>query len=151
MRKPALIIFFSFSLVVAGCFPQDSRTTTGSIRGAVFTTNSSGAAIAISNAHVQIQGPVAKETRSNADGDFVFETVPAGKYDITATTSDLNEATEVTVIAGTASVTSLDLDSAVLSSSVKITAYGTSSQDSSQSAFCRFPFARRSRQCENQR
>ena len=151
MRKPALIIFISFFLVAAGCFAQDSRTKTGSIRGAVFTTDLSGAAITISNAHVQIQGPIVEETRSDADGNFVFETVPAGKYDVTATTSDLDDATEVTVIPGTASVTSLDLDLEVLSSSVGVAAYGTPSQDPSQSAFCKFPFTRRSRQCENQR
>ena len=150
MRKPALIIF-SILLAVASCFPQDSKTDSGSIRGAVFTTNSSGAAVLISGAQIQIKGPVAKEARSDAAGDFLIEALPAGKYDVTASVPGLSDATQVTVIAGTTSLTSLDLASEVASSSVRFRAYATLSQGSLQDAFCNLPFARRSRQCENQR
>ena len=143
MRKPALIIFSIF-LAVASCFPQDGKTGTGSIRGAVFTTNPSGAAVVISDAQIQIKGPVAKETRSDGDGNFLFEPLPAGKYEVTATALDLSDATDVTVIAGTTSVTSLDLVLEIVSSIAPC-------QYPPQSASYNFRFARRSRPCENQR
>ena len=150
MRKPALIKFSLF-LLIASCFSQDSKKITGSIRGAVFTNNASGAAIVISNAHVQIQGPVAKETRSDAAGNFVFEALPAGKYEVTGTAPGLSDAAEVTVIAGTTSLTSLDLAVEFLSSGVDIAAYTTPSHNSLQNAFCKFRLARRSEECEKQR
>ena len=66
MRKPALIIFSLF-LVVACCFPQNS--TVGSVRGEVLTMDATGTAV-VPEAQIQIQGPVSKETRSDAAGSY---------------------------------------------------------------------------------
>jgi len=131
MRKPALIIS-SFFLVVASCFPQDSNT--GSVRGEVVTMDAAGAAV-VPDAQIQIQGPTSKETRSDAAGSYLFNSLPPGKYKITATAPGLSGATEVTVTAGSTSVAPLNLELQVVSSNVTVTADATpASESSSQSA-----------------
>src|SRR5215472_2263318 len=131
MRKPALIIF-SFFLVVASCFPQDNNT--GSVRGTVVTIDAAGAAV-VPDAQIQIQGPISKETRSDAAGSYLFDSLPPGKYKITATAPGLSRATEITVTAGSTSVAPLNLDLQVVSSNVTVTADATPvSESSSQNA-----------------
>jgi len=131
MRKPALIIF-SFFLVVVCSFPQDSNS--GSVRGEVLTQDATGAAL-VPDAQVEMQGPIAKETRSDATGTYLFNSLPAGKYKITATAPGLSGATDVTVTAGSTSVAPLDLELQVVSSSVTVTADATPAlESSSQSA-----------------
>ncbi|HWC19478.1 MAG TPA: carboxypeptidase regulatory-like domain-containing protein, partial [Terriglobales bacterium] len=87
------------------------------------------------DAQIQIQGPITKETRSDAAGKFLFEALPTGNYKLTAKAPGLSGATEVTVTAGSTSTTSLNLEVQVVSSSVTVTADASPApESSSQSA-----------------
>ena len=132
MRKPALIVFSCLFLVVVCCVAQNN--TTGSVRGEILTMDATGPAL-VPDAQIQIQGPISKETRSEASGSYVFDSLPPGKYKITATAPGLSGVKEVTVTAGSTSVASLSLELQVVSSSVTVSADATSApESSSQSA-----------------
>lgn len=121
MRKTALIIL-SFLLGAASCLSQNSIT--GSVRGDVLTMDATGPAV-VPEAQIQVQGQITKETRSDAAGTYLIDSLPPGKYKITATAPGLSGATEVTVTAGATAVASLNLELLAVSSSVTVTADAT--------------------------
>ena len=84
MRRFLLIIFSTLVLLVR-CFPEDATADkSGSIRGEVVTGNQNGEPVVLPAARVVLQGPVNKETLSDAKGAFGIDGLPPGPHGIEA-------------------------------------------------------------------
>jgi len=121
MRR-IVIVCFSVLLSIFRCFPQDAAVMTGSIRGDVFTKDEGGDQSVLAGVRIVLQGPVSKETQSDAQGAYAFDSVPPGAYTIEATAPGLNATSQVEVKAGGTSAAPLVLGMAAVTSSVTVEA-----------------------------
>ncbi len=121
----AALILSIFAIEPAGAIAQSAST--GSIAGKVLDVSGT----AIADAKVQINGPVAKQTSSDAQGAFSFSGLPAGLYRIDVNKPGYALATsDIAVIAGestpvTASLQHLSLGSLRTIASVSTSAHGS--------------------------
>jgi len=133
MRKITFIAF-SVLLVVIRCFPQHAMVATGSIRGDVFTKDEVGGHSVLPGTRVELRGAVVKETQSDAQGAYEFNSVPPGNYSLKASATGLSATLEVEVKAGGTSVAPLELGIVAVTSAVTVTANdAASAEDSAQS------------------
>ena len=133
MRKITFITF-SVLLVVIRCFPQHAMVATGSIRGDVFTKDEVGGHSVLPGTRVELRGAVVKETQSDAQGAYEFNSVPPGNYSLKASATGLSATLEVEVKAGGTSVAPLELGIVAVTSAVTVTANdAASAEDSAQS------------------
>ena len=121
MRR-ALLIALSILVLLVRCFPQNGSVAPGSIHGSVFTKAENGEPAVLPNVHIVLHGPINKEAQSDGQGAFAVEGLPPGMYDIEASAPGLIAALGVEVKPGTASVVPIDLNVAVMASSVTVTA-----------------------------
>jgi len=124
VRRISLSIL-SIAVLVASCFSKDDPTLPGSIRGEVVTVAQNGEPAVSPHARIVLQGPVNKETESDAQGAFAIDGLPPGLYNVEASAPGLNAAAAVEVKSGTSSVVPLELDIAAVKSLVTVTATET--------------------------
>ena len=121
MSRISLIVFSTLVLLVP-CFAQDRPTTSGSIRGHVFTATQNGEPAVLPGARIVLHGLINKETESDAQGAFAIDDLPPGMYDIEASAPGLNAMLAVEVKPGEASFVPIELSMAAVESSVTVAA-----------------------------
>jgi len=102
-------IALAFVLLTAGAAAQSSPQTTGSIQGVVFTTEQDHARSVVPGTKLSVDGSLHLEAESDSEGAFVFSTVPAGSYTITAQAPGLTASQNIEVRAGFASQLELEM------------------------------------------
>jgi hypothetical protein len=116
------IVGVLIALLASDCLSQDRPEATGTIRGSVFTSDSAGSRSVLPHAEIRLEGPATKETQSNEQGDYVFNSLTPGSYVITATAPGLTGTANVVVKAGGVSVIPLPVGIAAVKTTVTVTA-----------------------------
>ena len=120
--RPAATIALAFVLLTAGAPAQSSPQTTGSIQGVVFTTEQDHARSVVPGTKLSVDGSLHLEAESDSEGAFVFSTVPAGSYTITAQAPGLTASQNIEVRAGFASRLELEMKVQAMTESTTVTA-----------------------------
>src|SRR5215472_16333449 len=102
-------IALAIGLLATGAAAQSSGQTEGTVRGVVFTVDASATHAVVPAAKILLDGPIHLEAKSDSEGKFAFNPVPAGSYTITAQASGMTTQLSVTVIAGTVSEVALEM------------------------------------------
>jgi len=102
MRKSAAYVVSSL-LFVLPAFAQSGSTSSGSIRGDVFTKGTNGEPAVLPGVLIVLHGPITKETESDAKGAFAVDGLSPGTYQIEANAPGLYAALAVEVSAGASS------------------------------------------------
>ena len=110
------------TLFTSRCLSKSVPEATGTIRGAVFTSDPDGGHSVLPYAIVRLEGPATRETQSDKQGAYIFELVKPGPYVITATASGLTGTTNVTVKPNGVSVIPLQVSIAAVKTTVTVTA-----------------------------
>jgi hypothetical protein len=71
---------------------------------------------------IVLHGPVAKETESDGNGEYVFDSVPAGSYTVEAKVPGLSGALAIEVKPGETSIVPIELAIDAVTNSVTVTA-----------------------------
>ena len=120
-RVIALAFCLAF-LTLFCCFAQDSKPAPGSIAGQVFNIGTDGQRGVVPGAHINLSGPVQRQTESDAVGQYRFELLPPGRYTAEATAPGLAGKLSVDVTAGETAAAAIPLDLTTVTSSVTVTA-----------------------------
>jgi hypothetical protein len=121
----------SILLFMLPAFAQNVSTSSGSIRGDVFTKGTNGEPAVLPNVLIVLHGPITKETESDAKGAFAVDVLPPGTYQIEANAPRLYAALAVEVSAGTSSTVSIEMNVAAVTSTVNVTASDTAQGEES--------------------
>jgi hypothetical protein len=122
MMQRVTTIALAFVLLTAGAAAQSSPQTTGSIQGVVFTTEQDHARSVVPGTKLSVDGSLHLEAESDSEGAFVFSTVPAGSYTITAQAPGLTASQNIEVRAGFASQLELEMKIQAMTESTTVTA-----------------------------
>ena len=127
------LVFLSLSC----CFAQDNKPAPGSIAGEVYNIGPDGQRAVVPGAHINLNGPVERQTESDATGQYRFELLPPGRYTAEATATGLAGRLSVDVAAGETAAAAIPLELTAVTSSVTVTATESSvpavSEQSTQS------------------
>src|SRR5580700_6014359 len=74
----------TLGLIGACAFAQSTGQPTGAVQGLVFIRDADGGRSVVPATKVSMDGPAHIEAQTDNEGTFVFNTVPAGSYTITA-------------------------------------------------------------------
>lgn len=121
MRRLVLIAFSLLAPALHSA-PQEAVATAGSIRGDVFTRTDGGEKSALAGVRIALHGPADRETQSDAEGRYVFDSVPAGRYTLQASPQGLHGDAVVEVKAGALAEAPLALTLTTVRSAVTVTA-----------------------------
>ncbi len=113
---------FTFGLLAHLALGQTPVAATGTVHGVVFTAGASGEHSVLPAARISLEGRTHVETQSNNEGKFVFSTIPAGSYTITAQAAGLAARQSVLVTRGTSSHVELEMKVQAVSESTTVTA-----------------------------
>jgi len=113
---------FAFGLLVHFALGQTPGSATGTIQGVVFTADAGGERSVLPAAKISLDGATHVETQSNNEGKFVFSTIPAGSYTITAQAPGMAARHGVLVTRGTASQVELEMKLQAVAESTTVTA-----------------------------
>jgi TonB dependent receptor len=111
-------LMMTVSLLAASAFSQN----TGSVQGVVFTRDADGGRAVVPTAKVSLSGPVACETATGANGEFVFSALPAGSYTLEAHVPGLIAMQTVELGSGNAADVPLEMKVEAVSESTSVTA-----------------------------
>src|SRR6266403_318004 len=118
-------------LFVLPAFAQSGSTSSGSIRGDVFTKGTNGELAVLPSVLIVLHGPITKETESDAKGAFAVDGLPSGTYQLEANAPGLYAALAVEVSAGTSSTVSVEMNVAAVNSTINVTASDTAQGEES--------------------
>ena len=121
----------SILLFVLPAFAQSGSTSSGSIRGDVFTQGTNGEPAVLPGVLIVLHGPISKETESDAKGAFAVDGLPPGTYQIEANAPGLYAALAMEVSAGTSSTVPVEMNVAAVTSIVYVTASDTAQGEES--------------------
>src|ERR1700720_4829559 len=121
----------SILLFVLPAFAQSGSTSSGSIRGDVFTKGTNGEPAVLPGVLIVLHGPITKEAESDAKGAFDVDGLPPGTYQIEANAPGLYAALAVEVSAGTSSTVSVEMNVATVNSTINVTATDTAQNEES--------------------
>src|SRR5882757_570294 len=121
----------SLLLFVLPAFAQSGSTSSGSIRGGIFTKGSNGEPAVLPSVLIVLHGPITKETESDAKGAFAVDGLPSGTYQIEANAPGLYAALAVEVSDGKSSAVSLEMNVAAVNSTINVTASDTAQSEES--------------------
>ena len=99
-----------------------SKPAPGSIAGEVFNIGPDGQRGVVPGAHINLSGPVERQTESDAVGQYRFELLPPGRYTAEATAPGLAGKLSVDVTAGETAAAAIPLELTTVTSSVTVTA-----------------------------
>jgi hypothetical protein len=83
----------AFGLLTACALGQSTPEPSGSIQGAVFTTEQDYARSVVPGTKLSLDGALHLEAEGDSEGTFVFSAVPVGSYTITAQAPGLTATT----------------------------------------------------------
>jgi hypothetical protein len=131
----AIGLFFALAigLFAVAASAQDPKPTSGTVRGAVFTVNASGAHAVVPATRVALDGPVHLEAESDSEGKFAIDAVPPGSYTITAQAPGMTAQQSMTATAGAVSDIALEMKIETVTESATVTA-SSDSVDTKQSS-----------------
>ena len=115
-------IGFAFGLLAQFALGQTTGLATGTIQGVVFTADADGGRLVLPAAKISLDGATHVETQSNDEGKFVFSTIPAGSYTITAQAPGMAARQSVLVTGGAASQVELEMKLQAIAESTTVTA-----------------------------
>ncbi|HMH00260.1 MAG TPA: carboxypeptidase-like regulatory domain-containing protein, partial [Terriglobales bacterium] len=121
----------SMLLFVLPAFAQNGSTSSGSIRGDVFTQGTNGEPAVLPHARIVLHGPLNKEALSDAKGAFAVDGLPPGTYQIEANAPGLYAALAMEVSAGTSSTVPVEMNVPAVTSTVYVTASDTAQGEES--------------------
>ena len=61
------------------CFAQDPKPAQGAIAGEVFNIGADGQRSVVPGAHINLTGPVERQTESDGSGQYRFDLLPPGR------------------------------------------------------------------------
>ena len=129
--RGAVACVVSILLFALSAFAQSGSTSSGSIRGDVFTKGTNGEPAILPGVLIVLHGPITKETESDAKGAFDVDGLPPGTYQIEANAPGLYAALAVEVSAGTSSTVSVEMNVATVNSTISVTASDTALREES--------------------
>jgi Carboxypeptidase regulatory-like domain len=112
----------AFGLLTACALGQSTPEPSGSIQGAVFTTEQDHARSVVPGTKLSLDGALHLEAESDSEGTFVFSAVPAGSYTITAQAPGLTATQNIEVRAGSVSQLELEMKVQAVTESTTVTA-----------------------------
>ena len=83
----------AFGLLTACALGQSTPEPSGSIQGAVFTTEQDHARSVVPGTNLSLDGALHLEAEGDSEGTFVFSAVPVGSFTITAQAPGLTATT----------------------------------------------------------
>jgi hypothetical protein len=113
---------FAFGLLAQLALGQTAGPATGTIQGVVFTADAGGGRSVLPAAKILLDGATHVETQSNVEGEFLFSTIPAGSYTITAQAPGVAARQSVLVTRGSASQVELEMKLQAVAESTTVTA-----------------------------
>src|SRR5438093_13356984 len=93
MMQKVASIALALGLLTGCALGQSKPEPSGSIHGVVFTTEQDHARSVVPGTKLSLDGALHLEAESDSEGTFVFSTVPAGSYTITAQAPGLTATT----------------------------------------------------------
>jgi TonB dependent receptor/Carboxypeptidase regulatory-like domain len=121
MRMTAMALVL-VALLASPCLSKSGPEAAGTVRGTVFTSDPDGGHSVLPYATVRLEGPATRETQSDKQGAYIFESVTPGPYVVTATAPRLKATTNVQVEPGSALVVPLQVRVDMVTSSVTVKA-----------------------------
>ncbi len=115
-------IALALALLTGCALGQSTPQPSGSIQGVVFTTGQDRARSVVPGTKLSLDGPLHLEAESGSEGKFVFGTVPAGSYTITAQAPGLTAIQNIEVRAGSVSQLELEMKLRAVAESTTVTA-----------------------------
>jgi hypothetical protein len=122
MMQRVSTIALALTLLTACALGQSTPQPSGSIQGVVFTTEQDQARLVVPGTKLSLDGDVHLDAESDSQGTFLFSTVPAGSYTITAQAPGLTATQYVDVRAGSVSQLELEMKVQVVAESTTVTA-----------------------------
>ena len=117
------IVALALAFALAGrALGQSKPQPSGSIQGLVFTTEHDNARSVVPGTRVSLDGASHIEAESDGEGKFVFPSVPAGSYTITAQGPGLTATQNIDVQAGSVSKLELEMSVQAVTESATVTA-----------------------------
>jgi hypothetical protein len=115
---------FAFGLFAHFALGQNPAPATGTIQGVVFTSGAGGERSVLPGTRISLDGSTHVETQSNSEGRFVFSTIPAGSYTITAQAPGMAARQGVLVTRGLSTNVELEMKLQAVAESTTVTASG---------------------------
>ena len=106
----------SILLFVLPAFAQSGSTSSGSIRGDVFTKGTNGEPAVLPGVLIVLHGPITKETELDAKGAFTVAGLPPGTYQIEANAPGSYAVLAMEVSSGTSSTVPVEMNVAAVTS-----------------------------------
>jgi len=108
--------------LLSGCALGQSKPEPSSVQGVVFTSEQDHARSVVPGTKLWLDGALHLEAESDSDGTFVFSSVPAGSYTITAQAPGLTATQNIEVRAGSVSRLELEMKVQAVTESATVTA-----------------------------
>jgi len=108
--------------LLTGCALGQSKPEPSSVQGVVFTSEQDHARSVVPGTKLWLDGALHLEAESDSDGTFVFSSVPAGSYTITAQAPGLTATQNIEVRAGSVSRLELEMKVQAVTESATVTA-----------------------------
>jgi outer membrane receptor protein involved in Fe transport len=122
MTRSIATMAFLLAMLGTGLRAQTKEPTAGTIQGVVFTIDLDGGRSVVPGSKISLDGSSHFEAESDAQGQFVFTSVPVGNYTLTANTDGLSATQAVVVSAGSVSDVSLEMKLVAVADSTTVTA-----------------------------
>jgi hypothetical protein len=122
MMQKVASFALALGLIGACAFAQSTGQPTGAVQGLVFIRDADGGRSVVPATKVSMDGPAHIEAQTDNEGTFVFNTVPAGSYTITANAPGMTVTQEVVVTAGAVSQVELEMKLEAVTESTTVTA-----------------------------
>jgi hypothetical protein len=122
MMQKVASFALALGLIGACAFAQSTGQPTGAVQGLVFIRDADGGRSVVPATKVSMDGPAHIEAQTDNEGTFVFNTVPAGSYTITANAPGMTVTQGVVVTAGAVSQVELEMKLEAVTESTTVTA-----------------------------
>jgi len=122
MMQRIVTLALAFGLLTGCALGQSKPEASGSIQGAVFMTEQDHARSVVPGTKLSLDGALHLEAESDSEGKFVFSTVPAGFYTITAQAPGLTATQNIEIRAGSDSRLELEMTVQAVTESATVTA-----------------------------